>query len=85
MQLFESELNRLKSEGIISPVQFSHWTAPIVPIMKNNDTLRICGDYRVTVNQTQVDCYSLERVEELFASLSGGLYFTKSDMLQAYL
>ena len=32
--LVESELNRLESEGIISPVQFSHWAAPIVPIMK---------------------------------------------------
>ena len=32
--LVESELNRLESEGIISPVQFSHWAAPIVPIRK---------------------------------------------------
>ena len=86
--LVASELNKLESEGIISPVQFSHWTAPIVilPIMKNNATLRICGDYRITVNQTlQVDSYPLPRVKELFAFLSGGKYFTKSDMSQAYL
>ena len=32
--LVESELNRLESESFISPVQFSHWAAPIVPIIK---------------------------------------------------
>ena len=54
--------------------------------MKKNGTLRICGDYKVTVNRTlQVDSYPLPRVEELFASLSGGKYFTKLDMSQAYL
>ena len=78
--LVESELNRLESEGIISPVQFSHWAAPIVPIIKKNGILRICGDYKVTVNRTlQVDSYPLPRVEELFASLSGGKYFIKLD------
>jgi hypothetical protein len=31
----EDELERLEKEGIISPVEFSEWAAPIVPVMKN--------------------------------------------------
>ena len=84
--LVETELNRLESEGTISPVQFSKWAAPIVPVMKQNGTVRVCGDYKVTINQAlQIDSYPLPRVEELFASLAGGKHFTKLDMSQAYL
>ena len=30
----EAELNRLRSLGIISPIRFSRWAAPIVPVVK---------------------------------------------------
>lgn len=30
---------------------FSRWAAPIVPILKEDQTARICSDYKVTVNQ----------------------------------
>ena len=82
----EAELERLEKEGIISPVQFSPWAAPTVPVVKQNCNVRICGDFKVTINQvSQVDPYPLPRVEELFTSLSGGKLFTKLDMAQAYL
>ena len=72
--------------GIISPVQFSRWAAPIVPVMKQNGGVRICGDYKVTINQANLtDSYPLPRVDELLANLSGGKYFSKLDMSQAYL
>lgn len=47
----ELELDRLEREGIISPVEFSEWAAPIVPVVKPNGTVRICGDYKCTANQ----------------------------------
>ena len=82
----EEELERLQSEGIISPVQFSKWAAPIVPVMKRNGSVRLCGDYRITANQAcPVDPYPLPRVEELLANLAGGKCFSKLDMSQAYL
>ena len=40
----EDELGRLEKEGIISPVDFSEWAAPIVPVLKTDGTVRICGD-----------------------------------------
>ena len=30
----EAELDRLQTLGIISPVQFTRWAAPIVPVVK---------------------------------------------------
>ena len=48
--------------------------------------MRVCGDYKVTINPAlQVDPYPLPRVDELFASLSGGERFTKLDLSRAYL
>ena len=84
--LVEDELKKLEGEGIISPVQYSKWAAPIVPLVKSNGRVRICGDFKVTVNQViEADSYPLPRVEELFAALAGGKYFSKLDMSQAYL
>ena len=69
----EEELNRLESLGIITPVKHSKWAAPVVPVLKQNGTIRLCGDYRVTINQaSKVDTYPLPRVEELFAAMSNG-------------
>ena len=40
----EQELDRLQALGVIRPVQFSDWAAPIVPVMKPDGKVRICGD-----------------------------------------
>ena len=82
----EEELNKLESLGIITPVKNSQWAAPVVPVLKHNGTIRLCGDYRVTINQaSKVDTYPLPRVEDLFTAMSGGKMFTKLDMSQVYL
>ena len=43
----EQELERLESTGIISPVQFADCVAPIVPVVKTDGTIHVCGDYKV--------------------------------------
>ena len=64
-QKVEDELNRPQESGIIEGVQFSEWTAPIVPVLKSNGQIRICGDYKVTINKGVVeDKYPLPRVNE---------------------
>ena len=73
----ETELVRLESLGIIIPVQHSNWAAPVVPVMKQDSTIRLCGDYRVTITKAvKIDAYPLPRVEDLFAALCGGKYKT---------
>jgi hypothetical protein len=82
-----AELDRLCSEGIIEPISFSDWAAPIVPVVKSDGkSVRICGDFKVTINQVaRVERYPLPRVEDLYAKLSGGQKFTKLDLKNAYL
>ena len=81
----KQELDRLLEAGIISPVKFADWAAPIVPVIKANGSVRICGDFKLTINQVaKQDIYPLPFVEDLFASLSGGKIFTKLDLSHAY-
>ena len=81
----EQELSRLEQAGVIDQVQFSPWAAPIVPVLKQDGSLRICGDYKVTVNRAaKTDCYPLPRIDDLFASLAGGKTFSKLDLAHAY-
>ena len=81
----ENELDCLLSQSVIEPVQFSKWAAPIVPVVKGDGTVHICGDYKLTVNQAStVDSYPLPRINDLFQSLSGGQQFSKIDLSHAY-
>ena len=82
----ETELDQLQAQGIIEPMQFSEWAAPIVPVIKNDGSVRICGDYKVTVNRVaKLDKYPLSLIDDdLFASLAGGKRFTTLDLSHAY-
>ena len=81
----DDELDRLQSANIIEPVTYSQWAAPIVSILKSDGTVRICGDYKVTINWfAHVEQCALPTPEDLFATLAGGVMFSKLDMAHAY-
>ena len=82
----ERELDNLERQGIISKVKTSNWATPVVPVVKSNGDVRICGDFKATVNpQLEVEQYPLPRAEDVFANLSNGQKFSKLDLRQAYL
>ncbi len=82
----EAELSKLVAEGTLVPVEHSDWDAPIVPVLKpDGKTVRICGDFRLTVNPvSKLDQYPIPKIEDLFATLARGEKFTKLDLSQAY-
>lgn len=86
VQAVEKELDKLVSDGILTKVDTSDWATPIVPVPKSGGEVRICGDYKITVNQAlHVDEYPLPTINELFSSMAGGQKFSKIDLSKAYL
>ena len=76
----EKELERLQSLGLIKPVATSDWAAPIAPVVKRDHSIRVCGDYKLTINQaSNTETYPLPCIEEIFVSL-----FTKLDLQNAH-
>ena len=80
----EQELDRLHLEGIIRPVERSKWATPIVPVVKRNGNVRLCGDFKVTINPV-LEMDPLPKIEDTFANLSPGRTFSKIDLSEAYL
>ena len=79
-------MERLEREGIIEAIEHTDWASPIVPVVKEYGSIRICGDYSLTVNRaSRLDAYPLPKVDELFATLVGGKMFSKLDLQQVYL
>ena len=50
----ELELERLERQDIIAPITFSDWAAPIMPAEKRDGSVRICGDYKPSLEDRSV-------------------------------
>ena len=62
----DAELERLQEEGILEPVQSSPWATPLVVVPKSNGKIRVCGDYKVTVNRcVETKVYPLPTIEDI--------------------
>lgn len=72
----EDELIRLQKQGIISPVTFSNWATPVVPVLKPDGSVRLCGDYKVTINPViQLDSYPYHGWKTSLLNCQVALYF----------
>ncbi|BHF71289.1 hypothetical protein SprV_0401434400 [Sparganum proliferum] len=81
----EEELDRLQEADIIEPVQYPGWAAPIVPVLYSHGSVRICGDYNLTVNSaTKLSSYPLPLIGDLYTFLSDGPQFTTLNLKHAY-
>jgi len=81
----EEALRELEAEGVIKKVTTSEWAAPIVTPVKKDGSVRVCSDFKVTINpQLDVDEHPLPRID-IYASLGGGTLFSVIDLCHACL
>jgi len=64
----EKDLDRLVKLGVVEKVKYSDRAAPIVSVFKEDGSVHIYGDYRVTVNPAlKVDQYSIPTAEDFLS------------------
>ena len=81
----EKELDKLEKNGVIKKIEKSEWASPIVVVPKADDSVRLCGDYKLTINQSVEDePYPLPTTQDLYTALSGSKVFSKLDLTHAY-
>ncbi|CAF4637437.1 unnamed protein product [Rotaria sp. Silwood2] len=82
----KEEIQRNIKAGILQRIDTSAWAAPIVPVKKPNGKIRICGDFKVTINpEILVDQHPIPSIDELLTHLNNGKRFIKLDLSDAYL
>ena len=67
-------------------ITYTSETVPVIVAVPNKDgKLRICGDYKVTINPSmKVVQHPLPKPDNLLTTLSGGKIFSKIDLSHAY-
>lgn len=80
-ELADQEIDRLEKLDIIENVTHSSWRSPVVPIVKSNGKLRLCADYKATVNKFLVnDNYAIPKIQDFFTKMNGGRWFCTLDI-----
>ncbi|XP_015269353.1 PREDICTED: uncharacterized protein K02A2.6-like [Gekko japonicus] len=81
----EAELDKLIEQQVLEPVPSSKWETPIVTPVKSDGSIRICADYKCTLNKAlQQHSYPVPVISHVLASLGEGKVFGKLDLAQAY-
>ena len=64
----EFKIERMVKNNILEPVDVSEWATPTAPVIKEGGSIRICGDYKMTVDQvSQLGNYPIPKIDTLFA------------------
>ena len=81
----ESDLEKLEKHGVIKKTDQSCWASPIVVVPKADNTVRICGDYKSTINLSVEDeQYVLPTTQDLYTTIVDSGVFSKLDLSHAY-
>ena len=81
----DAEIEKMVKQGYWTPVSQSKWATLLVPVPKKDRGVRICGDYKPTVNtQIEIAHHPLPTVELITSKLSGNIVFSEIDLKTAF-
>lgn len=79
-------LNEMEQNGIIEKINNSKWASQVVLVPKKNGEIRICCNYKNTLNPALEDVvYPLPVIDEILSCLAHYSWFVKLDLTGAYL
>jgi hypothetical protein len=79
----KEHIKELLEKGFIHPTS-SPCGAPVIFVLKNDGTQRLCVDYRAMNEVTIKNKYPLPRIDDLFDQLYGVCVFSKIDIRSGY-
>lgn len=81
----ETEIERLVKNNILVSIVYYGWATLIVPILKLNGTIRIFGNFDITINLRLYGTeYRQPNIEHKFANIIGSEYSSKIDLKYTY-
>ena len=79
------EIDLMVEQGYWTKITYSPWATPLVLVEKPNNRLRMCADYRITLNpELEPVEHPLPASEKLFSRMAGCTRYTKLDLAAAY-
>ncbi|XP_018397158.1 PREDICTED: uncharacterized protein K02A2.6-like [Cyphomyrmex costatus] len=90
-QPVEAELERLTQMGVIEKVdpintEIITWATPTVNVQTTKGRVRICGDFKLTLNEyLKSDSHTMPTFEDLLEKIAGGERFSVIELKDAYL
>ena len=79
----EAEIESMLKCGVIRR-STSPYASAIVPVMKPDNSVRICIDYKPLNAATIPDAYPMKIMDEILQDFRGGRYFVTLDLLSGY-
>ena len=82
----DKEPKKWEDAGIAEKIEYSDWGTPLVVVPKPGGGVRLCGDYKCTVNpQLETPKTPMPSLEDVLTKLAGMKKFCKLDLSTAYL
>ena len=81
--LVQQELDYMLEIGAIEPT-VSEWSSPVVLVMREGATPRLCIDYRKVNAVTRSDAYPIPRMEDCIDRIGQAQWVSKFDLLKGY-
>ena len=73
------------ADSELEAVDHSEWAAPVVVVTKKDGGIRICADFKMTINpHLHMQTFPLPTPDEIYSTLANGESFSKLVLARAY-